>query len=165
MATRCVINVDLADVWAEPGRKKLSRTLAWGDEVTVTETTTAFLKIETVEFRTQADGSILPFKISGYIEPTKSSGIKVADIVRKRAQNKVLKVNFVDVQQGDGAVIEAPDGKVILVDGGDNQMFARYLAGRFRGTTAAKPKDIECILVTHGDADHFAGLPEKGRAA
>jgi beta-lactamase superfamily II metal-dependent hydrolase len=160
MATRCVINVDLADIWTEPGRKKLSRTLAWGDEITVVETTATFLKIETVEFRTQPDGSILPHKISGYIEPSKASGINVADIVLKRAQNKVLKVNFVDVQQGDGAVIEAPDGKVILVDGGDNQMFARYLAGRFRGTTAAKPKDIECILVTHGDADHFAGLPE-----
>ena len=69
-------------------------------------------------------------------------------------------MNFVDVQQGDGSVIESPDGKVILVDGGDNQLFARYLAGRFRGTTPASPKDIECILVTHGDADHFAGLPE-----
>jgi hypothetical protein len=76
----------------------------------------------------------------------------------------VLRVNFVDVQQGDGAVIEAPDGKVILVDGGDNQMFARYLAGRFRGTSMAKPKDIECILVTHGDADHFSGLPEIQRS-
>ena len=40
----------------------------------------------------------------------------------------MLKVNFVDVQQGDGAVIESPDGKVILIDGGDNQLFARYLA-------------------------------------
>ncbi|MES2624491.1 MAG: MBL fold metallo-hydrolase [Pseudomonadota bacterium] len=160
MATRCVINVDLADVWAEPGRKKLSRTLAWGDEVSVVETAATFLKIETVEFRTQADGSVLPFKIEGYIEPTKSSGVKPADIVRKKAQNKVMKVNFVDVQQGDGAVIEAPDGKIILVDGGDNAMFARYLAGRFRGTTAAKPKTIECILISHGDADHFSGLPE-----
>ena len=65
-----------------------------------------------------------------------------------------------NVQQGDGAVIESPDGKIILVDGGDNQLFARYLAGRFRGTTAANPKEIDCILVTHGDADHFAGLPE-----
>ena len=72
----------------------------------------------------------------------------------------MLKVNFVDVQQGDGTVIESPDGKVILVDGGDNQLFARYLAGRFRNTTAANPKKIECILVTHGDADHFVGLPE-----
>ena len=66
----------------------------------------------------------------------------------------------VDLQQGDGTVIESPDGKVILVDGGDNQMFARYLAGRFRGTSKTNPRKIDCILVTHGDADHFAGLPE-----
>jgi hypothetical protein len=32
----------------------------------------------------------------------------------------------------DGAVIESSDGKVTLVDGGDNQLFAPYLAGRFR---------------------------------
>ena len=79
-------------------------------------------------------------KRSGFIEPRKSSGIKTADVVRPRNQNDVLKVNFVDVQQGDGAVIESPDGKVILVDGGDNQMFARYLAGRFRGTTLRNPR-------------------------
>jgi hypothetical protein len=35
MATKFVINVDLADVWAERNRKKLIRTLAWGDEVDV----------------------------------------------------------------------------------------------------------------------------------
>ena len=46
----------------------------------------------------------------------------------------------------------------MLIDGGDNQLFARYLANRFRGTKADKPKEIDCILVTHGDADHFAGL-------
>ena len=39
-------------------------------------------------------------------------------------------------------------------------MFARYLASRFRGTTAKRPKEIDCILVSHGDADHFAGLTE-----
>jgi len=72
----------------------------------------------------------------------------------------VLKVNFVDVQQGDAAVIESPDGKVILVDGGDNQLFARYLAARFPGTSEAAPKEIDCLLVTHGDADHFSGLAE-----
>ena len=160
MSTQCVINVDLADVWAEAGRKKFIRTIAWGDEVTVTAQTSTNIEIETVSFNEQPDGSILPVKEVGFIEPTKSSGIKTAEIVRPRNQNDVLKVNFVDVQQGDGSVIESPDGKVILVDGGDNQMFARYLAGRFRGTTAANPKKIDCILVTHGDADHFAGLPE-----
>ena len=160
MSTKCVINVDLADVWGEADRKKFLRTLAWGDEVTVTTQTATRIEVETVYFNEQPDGSILPVKEVGFIEPRKSSGTKTADVVRPRNQNDVLKVNVVDVQQGDGAVIEAPDGKVILVDGGDNQMFARYLAGRFRGTTAANPREIDCILVTHGDADHFAGLPE-----
>jgi len=160
MSTKCVINVDLADVWGEADRKKFLRTLAWGDEVTVTKQTSTRIEVETVYFNEQPDGSILPVKEVGFIEPKKSSGVKTADVVRPRNQNDVLKVNVVDVQQGDGAVIEAPDGKVILVDGGDNQMFARYLAGRFRGTTAANPREIDCILVTHGDADHFAGLPE-----
>ena len=160
MSTKCVINVDLADVWGEAGRKKFLRTLAWGDEVAVTKQDSARIEIETVYFNEHSDGSILPVKEVGFIEPKKSSGLKTTDLVRPRSQNDVLKVNFVDVQQGDGTVIESPDGKVILVDGGDNQLFARYLAGRFRNTTAANPKKIECILVTHGDADHFVGLPE-----
>lgn len=160
MSTKCVINVDLADLWGEAGRKQFLRTLAWGDEVTVTKQTATSIEIETVYFNQQPDGSILPVKETGFIEPKKSSGIKTADVIRPRSENDVLKVNCVDVQQGDGAVIESPDGKVILVDGGDNQMFARYLAGRFRGTTETNPREIDCILVTHGDADHFAGLPE-----
>lgn len=160
MSTKGVINVDLADVWGASGRKDFLRTLAWGDEVTVTKQTSTVIEVETVNFEKQPDGSILPVKKTGFIEPKKSSGTKAADVVRPRNQNEVLKVNCVDVQQGDRSVIESPDGKVILVDGGDNQMFARYLAGRFRDTTAANPKEIDCILVTHGDADHFAGLPE-----
>ncbi len=160
MNTKCFINVDLADAWADPGRKNFLRAVAWGDEVTVIDQTSTRIEIETVSFTQKKDGSVLPVKKTAYIEPTKSSGIKPSDIVRPSNQNEVLKVNFVDVQQGDGAVIESPDGKVILVDGGDNQMFARYLAGRFRDTTPDNPKQIDCILVTHGDADHFAGLPE-----
>ena len=62
------------------------------------------------------------------------------------------------MQQGDASVIETPDGKLVLIDGGDNQLFARYLANRFPGTSSAAPKEVDCIVVTHGDADHFAGL-------
>lgn len=158
MGKKCVLNVDIADVWEQKGRKKLIRTIAWGDEVSVLKETSAHIEVSTTVFRQQPDGSILPESITGYIEPNKSSGIKPADVTRPLKDNEVLKVNFVDVQQGDGSVIESPDGKVILVDGGDNQMFARYLAGHFQGTTPDKPREIECILVTHGDADHFAGL-------
>ena len=158
MPTQCVINVDLADVWDERGRKSLRRTVAWGDEITVTDQKATHLEVEVTSFKTQPDGSLLPVTRGGFIEPAKGSGFKPADIVIEREQNRVLKVNFVDVQQGDGSVIETPDGKVILVDGGDNQLFARYLAARFVGTAAEKPQKIDCILVTHGDADHFSGL-------
>lgn len=160
MPSQYVINVDLADVWDERGRKSYRRTVAWGDQITVLDQKTGHLEVEVTSFRTQPDGSLAPITKTGFIEPTKSSRIKVSDVVVPREQNRVLKVNFVDVQQGDGSVIEAPDGAIILVDGGDNQLFARYLAARFRGTTAARPKKIDCILVTHGDADHFSGLLE-----
>jgi len=168
MAIQCVINVDLASVYdksSAQGRQLLT-TLAWGDSVEVVEVTGAHLRVKTVKFETKPDGSILPVRTEAFIVPPKSArkpdGTKLtpADVVIPRKNNTVLKVNFVDVQQGDGTVIESPDGKIILVDGGDNQLFARYLAARFRGTSKEKPKAIDCILVTHGDADHFAGLIE-----
>lgn len=161
MAGTHVIDVDLADVWSATGKDRdLLRTLAWGDEVTVIKQTATHLEIELTDFEEKPDGSIVPKPRAGFIIPKKSAAVKVADVVIPRTANKVLKVNFVDVQQGDGSVIESPAGKVMLVDGGDNQLFARYLAGRFRGTSKSKPQPVECILVTHGDADHFLGLPE-----
>lgn len=160
MARKCVVDVDLVDVWGAPGRKDYRRTLAWGDEVLVKKSSAERLEVESVRFVQQADGSVLPVTETGYLEPRARSGVDATRLVKARRYNRVLKVNFVDVQQGDGAVIESPDGKIVLVDGGDNQLFARYLAGRFRGTSAAKPQPIECVLVTHGDADHYAGLVE-----
>ncbi|OLP16561.1 competence protein [Leptolyngbya sp. 'hensonii'] len=160
MVSQSVINVDLADVFEQPDRKGFLHTLAWGDYVEVLETTDTYLRISTVKYEETSNGSILPVKTEAYICPTKSSNLSPADIAIPQADSKVLKVNFVDVQQGDGAVIESPDGKIILVDGGDNQLFARYLAARFRGTSLTNPKSIDCILVTHGDADHFDGLTQ-----
>jgi beta-lactamase superfamily II metal-dependent hydrolase len=166
MADRAAIGVDLADVFADPGRRRFLTTLGWGDGLEVLETTPEHLRLRTVRYETRADGSILPVDTEAFIAPARSarrpdgSKLTAADVVVPQAENRVLKVNFVDVQQGDGAVIESPDGKIILVDGGDNQLFARYLAARFRGTSPDRPLPVEAILVTHGDADHFAGLRE-----
>ena len=68
MNTKCVINVDLADVWGDPGRKNYLRTLAWGDEVTVTKQTSTAIEIETVYFNQQPDGSIaVPAALRSYM--------------------------------------------------------------------------------------------------
>jgi beta-lactamase superfamily II metal-dependent hydrolase len=141
MATK-YINLDLAKVYREEnGTRKFVRALAWGDPVRVRKETADEVEID-------FDGA------PAFIAKRKGA----ADVVVDRKDSRVLKIDFVDVQQGDGSVIETPAGKVVLVDGGDNQLFARYLAARYRGSSDARPREIDCIVVTHGDADHFLGL-------
>jgi hypothetical protein len=60
MAMLSVINVDLADVFAQPNRQGFPYTLAWGDAVEVLETTSTNLCISTVKYEERDDGSILP---------------------------------------------------------------------------------------------------------
>lgn len=156
-----VIAVDLAKVYRKTGNKfTYLTTLAWGDAVQVEDVTPNHVVIHAVSFDRQPDGGVKPRQIKGYIRPSKASGKKPSQTVLEAKKSQVLKVDFIDVQQGDGSVIETPDGKVILIDGGDNQLFARYLAARFAGTSGTSPQPIECILVSHGDADHFLGLTE-----
>ncbi len=73
-------------------------------------------------------------------------------------KSALLRLSMIDVQQGDGLIIETPTGKVIFIDGGDNQLFARHVAARFPGTSEAKPLVVDAMIITHGDADHFEGL-------
>ena len=162
MAATYVVGVDLAKLWSKDAQGKLTylTTLAWGDEVEVEEVAADHVRVAVTGYRRQPDGSVEPHSLEGVIKPPKSSGVKPAEVVVERAEAGVLKADFVDVQQGDGSVVETPGGKLVLIDGGDNQLFARYLAARFPGTSAGAPKDVDAIVVTHGDADHFEGLTE-----
>ena len=72
-----------------------------------------------------------------------------------------LHVDFLDVGQGDSALITLPDGTTLLVDGGGNIFDASRRIGEtvvseylwWRGLDT-----IDYILVTHADADHIDGL-------
>jgi beta-lactamase superfamily II metal-dependent hydrolase len=150
-----VIAVDMARVFAGATGREQITTLVWGDPVEVAAITPDHVEIRLPPF---SPGSSDPGR-SGFIRPS-ASGLRPPDVVVERDRNRVLKVDFVDVQQGDGCAIETPGGKVVLLDGGDNQLFARYLAARFRGTRPDSPREVDCLLVTHGDADHFLGLTE-----
>lgn len=148
----------MAKVFETKDKNGFLTVLGWGDEVEVLNIGEHHVEIKLTKFVEQPDHSIKPQPISGFIVP--EAPMKPADIVVEKAHSRILKIDFVDVQQGDGAVVESPTGKIVLIDGGDNQLFARYLANRFRGTTPEHPKQIDCVLVTHGDADHFLGLIE-----
>ena len=65
-----------------------------------------------------------------------------------------LRVDFIDVGQGDAALITSPSGKTILIDGGPHEASAAlvaFLRGRHVG-----PLDL--VLLTHRHADHLGGL-------
>ena len=68
----------------------------------------------------------------------------------------VLKLSMVDVQQGDGLILETPPDendqtRVMFIDGGDNQLFARHAAARYRHrqSSAENPFEGDLILITH----------------
>jgi competence protein ComEC len=77
-----------------------------------------------------------------------------------RADGK-LRVDFLDVGQGDSALITMPDGMTLLVDGGGNTNDAARRIGEtvvseylwWRGLN-----HIDYVLATHADADHIDGL-------
>ncbi len=70
----------------------------------------------------------------------------------------ILKIFFVDVGQGDGAIIESPEG-IILLDGGPSSNFYKFLLHRYRKILRDQRKvDIKAIITSHPDWDHFNGL-------
>lgn len=57
------------------------------------------------------------------------------------------------VLQGDAHVLSFPDGKIVMIDAGDNEnVLAPYL--KSKGI-----KSVEKILVSHPHRDHFGGIP------
>lgn len=80
-----------------------------------------------------------------------------------------LRIDFLDVGQGDAAVITMPDGRVLLVDGGgrpvaadkdgmktDRRSIGEAVVSEYlwwRGLDA-----VDYVLATHADADHIDGL-------
>ena len=68
-----------------------------------------------------------------------------------------LHLTFVDVGQGDAALIETPRGRQIVIDGGPDPLdMVRFLGDRmpFRDRT------LDLVVLTHGHADHVNGLLE-----
>jgi len=64
------------------------------------------------------------------------------------------KVHYLDVGQGNCAVIELPDGKIMVVDGGSDMYGDKILS--FLKTRNINT--IDFMIATHADADHIGGL-------
>ena len=72
-----------------------------------------------------------------------------------RAQDE-MRMHFIDVGQGDAIFIELPDGKTMLVDGGNGSSKAEKALMRY--LNALEIERIDYMMVTHADTDHCGGL-------
>jgi competence protein ComEC len=81
--------------------------------------------------------------------------------VYSRFFNNDLKVTFIDVGQGNAALLELPRGHTMLIDGGgfsDNSIFdmgARVVAPLLR---RRKISTIDTLILSHPNSDHMNGL-------
>lgn len=83
-------------------------------------------------------------------------GVFALSSVSFKGDEKVLRVTFFDVGQGDSLLIESPTGMQVLIDGGPDSILLKRLGeelGFFDRT-------IDVVLATHPDKDHTGGLPD-----
>lgn len=68
------------------------------------------------------------------------------------SEKKELSVTFVDVGQGDSAIIELPDRKTIVIDTGRTGKEAAAVLNLLG------KRDIDALVLTHSDSDHADGM-------
>ncbi|MCX6721772.1 MAG: ComEC/Rec2 family competence protein [Candidatus Staskawiczbacteria bacterium] len=65
-----------------------------------------------------------------------------------------LKVDFLNVGQGDSAFVQTPENYKILIDGGPNSS----MLGKLSSLMPFWDKEIDLVILTHPESDHMQGF-------
>ncbi|MCC2958196.1 MBL fold metallo-hydrolase [Massilia sp. IC2-477] len=106
--------------------------LLWGDELTVLDTS-ADGKYHLVKVR----------KVEGWIRAIDTQAHRLLEIV------------FVDIGQGDGALVVTPGGERYVVDAGKGDNMYRFLRWRFG---FKEETVLDAAVISHSDSDHYGGF-------
>lgn len=69
-----------------------------------------------------------------------------------------MKIHYVDVGQGDATVIEFPDKKTMIIDGGKDREKTRFFT--YMDESLPSVKSFDYAVLTHSDEDHCGGLDD-----
>src|SRR5262245_25888947 len=70
------------------------------------------------------------------------------------AENGALRIVFIDVGQGDSALVILPNNKTLLIDGGERDEYQIVLSTLQDHNIT----NIDVVVATHPHADHIGGL-------
>lgn len=122
-----------AELMEEPRSKAERYALLWGDTMIV-----------------QPDSP----KRGNYVK-VKSRG-RIGYVAREQTQaQRLLDLIFLDVGQGDSAVMVTPAGDRVLIDFGEGDHAFRYLRWRYR---ELEKVPFAAAILSHGDEDHYLGI-------
>lgn len=99
---------------------------------------------------------ILSFFFTDFIETSlklrESSSIH--QVSNEIIESSNFKVTYIDVGQGNTCYIKFPDGKTMIIDGG-NVEYSQKVASVLEADGVTK---IDYLIASHADSDHIAGL-------
>lgn len=116
-----------------PAKLEPIRQLLWGDFLTVLAENGDF-------FHARVRGS------EGWIRKADTQDTRLLEIV------------FVDIGQGDGALLITPDDQKYIIDAGEGDNMERFLRWRFG--KFAHPVKFDAAIMSHSDSDHYGGFDD-----
>lgn len=100
--------------------------------------------------------AIAAIAVVSFIFPPDTWKYRVGKPKIKTRGDGEVRVHFLSVGQGDCSVIELPDGKTMVIDGGDGaEAHTRYILRYLYALDIKKP---DYLVATHTDGDHTGGL-------
>jgi len=136
---------------------KLSRVkhLLWGDWVKVTDY--SYAKDPTADLKSSAEKTQTGTTPANMV-PVRARGVSGYMFVEDLQPEQLLEIVFVDVGQGDGALLVTPDDRKYVIDAGVGDNMYRYLKWRFAGFKS--DNDFDGFIITHPDQDHYFGFSD-----
>lgn len=130
-------------LYAAADKKKVLAHLLWGDRVTY-------------DSGTNATNGCIKVKARGWY------GYVEKELL---GTEKLLELYFIDVGQGDGILLKTPDEKHIMIDGGykrkaqqSGKNAADFIDWKFYRDYGMKTIELDAMIASHNDADHYGGL-------